>query len=138
MTAPEYPLADRLPTIPVEAQAGRALTITIPVLGSLGSGVDVAGLTHARAQIRLGRDPETTLLHEWSDVLGNASLEGTPGGTDAAVVLSASSGDTSVWGVSWPRLTVFWDVEVEDTAEEIHPLCGVSSFVLLSEITLIS
>ena len=56
MTAPEYPLADRLPTILVEAQAGRALTITVPVLGSLGSGVDVAGLTHALAQIRLGRN----------------------------------------------------------------------------------
>lgn len=136
MTTPgaAYLLADPLPTVSVEAQAGRSLTITVPVLGAGGSGIDVAGLSHARSQIRLRWDSDH-LLHEWSDVLGNAALEGTPGGTDAAVVLTATSADTSSWGDSWPRLNVFWDVEVEDTGGEIHPLCAASPFTLLPEIT---
>lgn len=134
MTGPVYLLRDPLPTIDVEAQAGRPLTITVPVLGASGAGQDVTALEHARAQVRLRWDSDLVLA-EWSDVVGNASLEGTPGGTDAHVVLTATSADTSLWGISWPRLTVVWDVEVEDGTGEVHPLCAMSPFVLLPEVT---
>lgn len=134
MTAPSYSLADPLPTISVTAQAGRPLTITVPVLLASGVGADVVGLEHARAQVRLRWDSDEVLA-DFSDVLGNAALLGTPGGVDARVVLDATGADTSLWGVSWPRLEAVWDVEVEDTVGEVHPLCAVSPFVLLPEVT---
>lgn len=134
MTAPAYNLADPLPTIAVTAQAGRPLTITIPVLGAAGVGEDVAGLEHVRAQVRLRWDSDLVLA-DFSDVTGNAELTGTPGGTDAAVVLTATSADTSLWGITWPRLAVVWDIEVEDSIGEVHPLCAMSSFTLLPEVT---
>jgi len=134
MTAPTYTLRDRLPVIDVEAQAGREITISVPVLGAGGGGVDVAGLVHVRAQVRLRWDSDL-VLHAWDDVLGNATLEGTPGGTDAAAVVTATDAETTIWGMSWPRLAVFWDIEVEDTGGEIHPLCTASPFALLPEIT---
>lgn len=134
MTAPTYKLRDPLPVIDVEAQAGRALTITVPVLLGSGTGADVTTLEHVRAQVRLRWDSDLVLA-DWSDVLGNAVLDGTPGGTDAFVVLTASSADTSVWGVSWPRLTCVWDVEVETGDGQPHPLCAMSPFVLLPEVT---
>ena len=95
MTAPTYTLRDRLPVIDVEAQAGREVTISVPVLGSGGGGVDVAGLVHVRAQVRLRWDSDL-VLHAWDDVLGNATLDGTPGGTDAAAVVRAKLDDLYV------------------------------------------
>lgn len=131
---PVYPLVQVLPTIPVQCYAGQPLTITVPVLGASGTGTDVAGLDAARAHVRT-RTSDELLLHAWDTALGNAELTGTPGGTDAAVVLTTSGAETALWQAQWPRLDVLWDVEVEDTTGEPHRLCAASRFVLLAEIT---
>lgn len=129
-----YPLTQSLPSIPVTCYAGQPLTITLPILGASGTGVDVAGLDAGRAHIRTRWNDEL-LLHAWDTALDNAELTGTPGGTDAALVLTATSADTALWQVSWPRLVVEWDAEVEDTTAVIHRLCAASAFTVLPEIT---
>ncbi len=133
-TGTVYDLVQSLPTINVRCYAGQPLEITVPVLGASGTGVDVAGLEHVRAHIRT-RYADELQLHEWDDTLGNAELTGTPGGTDAAVVLTASSAETALWQAQWPRPEALWDVEVEDSTGEVHRLCAASRFVLLPEIT---
>jgi len=134
MTTPAYPLIATLPDIPVTLYAGQGYTITVPVLGASGTGVDPAGLDGVRAQIRTRYDDEL-MLHEWSHLLGNASIVGTPGGTDAAVVLTVTGAETALWQTVWPRLEALWDLEVVGSDDEPHRLCAASTFTLLPEIT---
>lgn len=133
MTGP-FPLIQTLPDIPVTVYAGQPVTITLPVLGAGGTGVDVAGLAAGRAHIRQRWDAEL-LLHAFDTATSGAALTGTPGGTNAALVLTASSAETALWQQAWPRLVVEWDAEVQDTMGVVHRLCAASPWTVLPEIT---
>lgn len=129
-----YPLTQDLPDIPVTVYAGNPITITLPILGASGTGVDVAGLEHGRAHIRPRWD-SAQLLHAFDTATSGAALTGTPGGTDAALVLTASAEETAIWQAQWSRLVVYWDAEVEDTVGDVRRLCAASLWTVLPEIT---
>jgi hypothetical protein len=131
-----YEVRQNLPLIPVTMYAGQAVTLTIPVLGASGTGVDVAGLELGRAQIRnVYRD--VLVNHEWNTDTDpdGAELTGTLGGTDAALVLRATGTETALWQATWPDLVAVWDAEVIDSIGEPHRLCAVSTWTLEPEVT---
>ena len=129
-----FPLTQVLPEIPVTVYAGQEVIITLPILGASGTGVDVAGLAHGRAHIRPRWD-SAQLLHAFDTATSGAELTGTPGGTDAALVLTATAAETAIWQAQWPRLVVSWDAEVVDTVGEPRRLCAASSWTVLPENT---
>lgn len=121
------------PRIDLIVQAGEPLTVSVPVLDGAGAPVAATDLVHARAQIRPAVISEQ-LLHVFDTDDDPVNLEIT--GTSASVlVISATSEETSLWQLTWPALTAWWDLEVTDAADVRHQITAPGLITLNPEVT---
>lgn len=121
------------PRIDLLVQAGEPLTVSVQVLDGTGAPVAATDLTHARAHIRPTVD-STQLLHVFDSDEDPVNLEIT-GTTSSVLVITATSAETSLWQLTWPALTAWWDVEVTSADGARHQITSPGVITLNPEVT---